>query len=53
MAHESVIEAISKQQSINNVLKRGSIESLANTATGLDSLIGASMAQEASGDDIE
>lgn len=36
------------------MLKRGSIESLANTATGLDSLIGASTAQEvANSDDIE
>jgi len=34
-------------------LKRGPISSLASTATGLDSLIGASTALEMSGDDPE
>ena len=35
------------------MLKRGSINSLASTGTGLDSLIGASSALEMSGDDPE
>lgn len=51
----SLSDAMAKQTSFSSVLKRGSIESLANTATGLDSLIGASTAQEVlkGGDDIE
>lgn len=51
---QGLISAMNKQTSLTHVLKRGNFESLANTATGLDSLIGASTAQEiAGGDDIE
>jgi len=43
-----------KQNSINNVLKRGSIHSLAATGTGLDDLIkGATAVEMAGGDDPE
>ena len=48
------LDLVSKQGSINSILKRGSIHSLASTATGLDDLIkGASALEMASGDDTE
>lgn len=52
--NSSLAQAVSKQSSLTNVFKRGNPVSIASTATGLDSLIGASAAQEvASGDDVE
>lgn len=44
--------SVGRIPSLNKVLKRGSVESLAATATGLDSLISASTAQELVSDDI-
>ena len=40
----SITNAVGRADSLSKVLQRGSIENLANTATGLDSLIGASTA---------
>lgn len=41
---QGLIAAMNKQTSLTHVLKRGNFVTLANTATGLDSLIGASTA---------
>ena len=46
-------ESVSKQHSLVNVMKRGSIHSLAATATGLDDLIGASTSLEMASGDVE